>query len=144
VAAGRKKKADTELILALACGATHESAAQKAGLSLRTIYRRLENPGFREQVQQVRADIVRRVAGLFTAAGMSSFKTFTYLQESAGSESVRLGAARAVIELGCKLRKTVELTERLAAMEAQMRSLLEDLGQPASVPTRGPVKKTGE
>jgi hypothetical protein len=92
----------------------------------------------------VRADIVRRVAGLFTAAGMSSFKTFTYLQESAGSESVRLGAARAVIELGCKLRKTVELTERLAAMEAQMRSLLEDLGQPASVPTRGPVKKTGE
>jgi transcriptional regulator of acetoin/glycerol metabolism len=41
VAAGRKRKGDAELVLALACGASPENAAQKAGLSRRTVYRRL-------------------------------------------------------------------------------------------------------
>ena len=124
MAVGRRKKGNAELVLALACGATPESAAQKAGLSLRTVYRRLAQPLFREQVHQVRTEMVRRAAGLFTAAGMASLKTFTTLQESASSEAVRLGAARAIIELGCKLRETVELTERLAALEARLESWL--------------------
>ena len=68
--------------------------------------------------------MVQRAAALFTAAGMAAIKTFTTLQESASSESVRLGAARAIIELGCTLRETVELTERIAALEAQLEALL--------------------
>ena len=124
MAVGRRKKGNAELVLALACGATPESAAQKAGLSLRTVYRRLAQPLFREQVHQVRTEMVRRAAGLFTAAGMASLKTFTTLQESASSEAVRLGAARAIIELGCKLREAVELMERLAALEARLESWL--------------------
>jgi hypothetical protein len=123
MAAGRKKKADEGLVLALACGATPEGAAQKSGLSLRTVYRRLAQPEFRQRVDQVRAEMVRRVAGLFTAAAMASIKTFTTLQESACSEAVRLGAARAIIELGCKLRQAVELNERVAALEARLEAL---------------------
>jgi hypothetical protein len=124
VTAGRKKKADDVLILALACGATPESAAQKAGVSVRTVYRRLADPAFRAQVNEVRADLVRRAASLFTAASMPAIKTITTLQESANSEAVRLTAARATIELGCKLRETVELMERLAALEARLESWL--------------------
>ena len=115
--AGRKRKSDLGLILALACGASPESAAQKTGLSLRTVYRRLKDPAFQQQVSEVRADMVRRSAGLLTAAGLSAIKTFTVLLESAKSESVRLGAARAVIELGQKLRDTTDFEERLAAVE---------------------------
>jgi hypothetical protein len=123
--AGRRRKADAELLLALACGATPEHAAQKTGFGLRTVYRRLAEPDFRARVDAVRAEMVRRVAGLLTAAGIGSIKTFSTLQESAVSEAVRLGAARAIIELGCKVRESVELTERLAAVEAQLQSLLE-------------------
>ena len=115
--AGRKRKPDLGLILALACGASPESAAQKTGLSVRTVYRRLSEPAFQQQVSEVRADMVRRSAGLLTAAGLSAIKTFTLLLESAKSESVRLGAARAVIELGQKLRDTTDFEERLAAVE---------------------------
>ena len=115
--AGRKRKPDLGLILALACGASPESAAQKTGLSVRTVYRRLSDPAFQQQVSEVRADMVRRSAGLLTAAGLSAIKTFTVLLESAKSESVRLGAARAVIELGQKLRDTTDFEERLAAVE---------------------------
>jgi hypothetical protein len=124
--AGRRRKDDAALLLALACGATPENAAQKTGFGLRTVYRRLAEPGFRAQVDAVRAELVRRVAGMLTAAGIGSIKTFTTLQESAVSESVRLGAARAIIELGCKVREAAELTERLAAVEVQLETLLDD------------------
>ena len=123
MASGRKKKADDGLVLALACGASPEGAAQKTGLSLRTVYRRLAEPAFRRQVEQVRAEMVRRTAGMFTAAGLAALKTFTTLQESASSEAVRLGAARAIIELGCKLRQAVEMNERMAALEARLEAL---------------------
>jgi hypothetical protein len=124
MAVGRKKKADAELVLALACGASPESAAQKSRLSRRTVYRRLADPAFRGQVDAMRAEILRRSVGMLTAASLGAIKTFTTLQESATSESVRLGAARATIELGCKLRETAEWGERLAALEGQLATLL--------------------
>jgi hypothetical protein len=64
---------------------------------------------------------------------MASLKTFTTLQESATSEAVRLGAARAIIELGCKLREAVELTERLAALEARLESWLAEPVPPETI-----------
>ena len=124
MAVGRKKKADAALVVALACGASPESAAQKTGLSVRTVYRRQADPAFRAQVNAVHADMVRRSASLFTAASMPAIKTITTLQESAASEAVRLGAARAIIELGCKLRESVELMERMAAVEARLEAVL--------------------
>jgi hypothetical protein len=120
MARGRRKKADTGLIVSLACGTSVETAAQKAGMSVRTVYRRLADPEFQAQVKEVRTDMLRRAAAMLTAAGMAAIKTFTTLQESAQSESVRLGAARSIIELGCKLREMVEITERLAQLEARM------------------------
>jgi hypothetical protein len=115
VAARRKRKGEAALIVALACGASPESAAQKAGLGVRTVYRRLADPAFRAEVNEVRADTVRRAADMFSAASLPAIRTLMTLHESATSESVRLGAARALIELGCKLRENVELIARLAA-----------------------------
>ena len=121
---GRKRKGDAELLLALACGASVENAAQRAGLSRRTVFRRLAAPAFRAQVAEARAEMVRRAAGMSTAAGLPAIKTLTTLQESATSEAVRLGAARATIELGCRLRETVEWAERLASLEGRLEALL--------------------
>ena len=123
MSAGRKRKADSGLVLALACGASPEGAAQKAKVSLRTVYRRLAEPAFRDQVEEMRAEVARRTAGLLTAAGIASVKTFATLQESATSESVRLGAARAVVELGLKLREATNLADRVAALEALLRQV---------------------
>ena len=114
------------LCVSLACGTSVETAAQKAGLSVRTVYRRLADPEFRAQVNEARAEMLRRAAAMLTAAGMTAIKTFTTLQESARSESVRLGAARSIIELGCKLREMVELPERLAQLEARMQTEFPD------------------
>ena len=41
------------------------------------------------------------------------------LQKDSVPHAVRLGAARAVLELGIKVREMVELEARIAALEAQ-------------------------
>jgi hypothetical protein len=124
MAAGRKRKAEEALVMALACGASPENAARTCRVSERTVFRRLAEPAFQARVDNARADIARREADTLTAAGLSAIKTLMTLQESAVSEAVRLAAARNIIELGCKLREKVEVTERLAALEVCLATLL--------------------
>jgi len=94
VAAGRKKKADDALVIALACGASVEAAAQKTGVSVRTVHRRLAEPGFRAQVAALRDETLRRASDACTVANLQAIKTLVTLQGSAvsgRSDSARLG-----------------------------------------------------
>ena len=115
-----RKNADTTLLLALACGATIEAAARQAGLTARTVYRRLKNPAFRRQVQAVRADMVQRSAGMLTAAAAEAVKTLLALQGAPTPPATRLGAARAILEIGLRLREVADLETRIAALEEQL------------------------
>jgi hypothetical protein len=126
--AGRKRKSDTVLVLLLACGASPEAAAEKAGVSLRTLRRRWADPAFRALVEDLRKDMLYRAAAMFTAATTASVKTIAELQQSAVSESVRLRAAKAIIELGFKMREGVALEERIARLEEQLRRMEEARG----------------
>ncbi len=115
----RKKNEDT-LLLALACGATVEAAAKQCQLSDRTVYRRLKEPAFRTKLQDMRTDMVRRAAGLLTAAASAAVTTLLSLQKESAPPAVRLGAARAILEIGIKVREMVDLETRLAALEEQL------------------------
>jgi hypothetical protein len=115
-----KRRADETLLLALACGATVEAAAAKAGVSPATAYRRLQEPDFKRRLQELRADMVQRTAGMLTAACGEGVKTLLALQKESIPPATRLGAARAVLELSAKYRADVELEERLAALEQQL------------------------
>jgi hypothetical protein len=117
-----RKNADDQLLQLLACGATVEQAAQQAGVSARTAHRRLKDPSFQQRLQAARSDMVQRTSGMLTAAAMEAVKTLLTLQHAEIPAAVRLGAARAVLELGLKLREVSNLTERIEALEAQMRS----------------------
>jgi hypothetical protein len=112
------KKADQALLQALACGATVENAARKAGISERTAYRRLDNPAFVQQLHQLRADMVQRTAGMLSGAGLGAVKTLVDLQQDVVvPAAVRRGAARDVLELAIKYRETADLEQRVAALE---------------------------
>ncbi len=54
--------------------------------------------------------------GAVASAGVTAAQTLRDLLR-ASSESVRLGAARSVLELGSRLRESVELEERLSRLE---------------------------
>src|SRR4051812_43992323 len=98
-----RKSADAVVLLALACGSSVDSAAAKAGITTRTVYRRLKDPKFKQRVDELRADMVQRMAGMLTAASGESVKTLLALHDPTIPPAVRLGAARASIELAVKL-----------------------------------------
>jgi hypothetical protein len=112
-----KRNADEALIAALACGATLESAAQAAGLSVRTAHRRRRDPEFNQRLEAYRADMVQRTSGTMTAAGAQAVKTLLELQSPSTPPSIRLNAAKAILEFGIKLRDSAEMEKRLANLE---------------------------
>lgn len=105
------------LMIALACGSTVEAAAAKAGLAERTVYRRLDDPDFRQQLQEFRCNMVERASAMLSASGLEAVKTLLGLMERSIPHNTRLGAARAVIELGMKLRDLLEVEQRLTSLE---------------------------
>jgi hypothetical protein len=118
--ASRRKKSADALLLALACGASVESAARKVGVSERTVYRRLADPAVQQQLLALRADMVQRSTGMLTAAGLEAVKTLVDLLNGSQPAAVRLGAARTIVELGLKLRDATDLAERVTALEQQL------------------------
>src|SRR6516225_4059343 len=100
-----RRSADETLLLALACGATVETAARQAGISERTAYRRLQDNEFQRKLQALRAAMVQRTSGALTAAGMEFVKTLVALAAPGIPPATRLGAARAGLELGMKVRE---------------------------------------
>jgi hypothetical protein len=56
------------------------------------------------------------------ADGMSEGAEVLRQLLKARSETVRLGAARSMLELGVKLRESVEIEQRIATLEEQLRS----------------------
>ena len=75
-----KKYADDTLVVALACGSTAEAAAQKAGVSSATVYRRLADPTFQAKLSAARSEMVGRATAMLTAAAMEAVKTLLDLQ----------------------------------------------------------------
>lgn len=112
-----RENADSVLIAALAGGATHADAAATAGVSPRTVRRRLDDPAFKAQVQVTRADLVESAVGILARVTTTAAETLAQLLDKNIAPTVRLGAARAVIELGAKLREQQDLEGRIAALE---------------------------
>ncbi len=80
------------------------------------MYRRLEDADFRGRVQKARKAMFEQSLGAIASTGTAAAQTLRDLLQ-ASSESVRLGAARSVLELGSRLRENVELEERLSRLE---------------------------
>jgi hypothetical protein len=116
VKASGRKSADQAIIIALAAGRTVARAAQAACVAETTVYRRLRNPQFRRRVNEVRAAFTERALARLAAASTTAVGTLQRLLK-AKSEAVRLSAARSILELGTKLRETVEFEERIIRLE---------------------------
>jgi hypothetical protein len=112
-----KGRANDVLLAALACGASKQAAAQQAGVSVSTVYRRLADAEFRRHLKEFRADVVERTSAALTAAGLEFVKTLVTVAGSNAPPATRVAAARAGLELGMKVREATDLEERMAALE---------------------------
>ena len=114
-----RRKGDSGLVAALAAGATVRDAAQSAGVSERTAHRRLEEAAFARRVATARSEMLSRAVGTLAHASTAAATALALLLK-ADSETVRLGAARSILELAAKLHETEQLEQRIAQLEEQM------------------------
>jgi hypothetical protein len=117
VAGSGRGNADTRLIAAIASGATNEAAAVQAGVSVRTVSRRLQEPAFKARVDTARAALIVRALSILTDASTGAATTLCELLDS-DRPTVRLGAARTVLDLTMKLTEHIDHEARIAALEA--------------------------
>lgn len=118
--AGGRSGADTALLAALAGGATVEGAAKTAGVSAATAKRRLRNPAFRAELAAIRAETIARAVGVLSMASVGAADELLRLTNSARSEQVRLAAATRILELGMKLRESLDLEQRVTELEVML------------------------
>lgn len=120
MAGGDRENADSALVAALASGATRQQAAERAGVSEATVYRRLSDPSFRLQLDNARAEHIERTIGALAAASTAAVATLLKLL-NAKSETARLGAARSILEFSAKFQDSEEMKRRLEAVETVLK-----------------------
>ncbi len=117
---GNQESQDEQMLLALASGASVKQAADACNLSERTIRRRLDDASFVARLRAMRSDVLDGVLGRLTFAAASAVEVLKTLMADAESETVKLGAARAVLEHAGKLRADIEFESRLAELERRL------------------------
>src|SRR4051812_18893091 len=94
---GRSRDRDEILVAALAAGMSYREAGAKAGLSERTVRRRMSESAFRERVVEQGHERAEQVRGLLLNAAPAAAMTIAKLAAEAESEPVRLAAARVTL-----------------------------------------------
>jgi len=89
---------DDQLFQALVSGCHVENAAAIAGISVRTAYRRLADPIFKEQLQVARQSLRESILAKLSDAGHDAVGTLWELMQTAEDEGVRLRAAKVVLD----------------------------------------------
>ena len=127
MSANGRHNADSALVAALAAGFTYSDAGAAAGVSERTVRRRMTDPQFRSQVEAARTDLVSRAVGLAADSVVEAVETLRTLMVSAEGESVRLGAARALLQV-VNQRRADPIAEAIhGATTVSMRELVQIL-----------------
>jgi hypothetical protein len=103
-------------VLALAQGQTNGQAAAEAGVSGRTILRWLDDDDFRREVDDARTALLRLAVGRLAAASTQAVDTLVDALDSEKGQA-RVLAARTLLDACLKLRESLELEERIAALE---------------------------
>lgn len=89
---------NTMLAVALATGHSRQEAARQAGMSERTVYRRLADPNFVSQLKQFREQVENQIAFDLSNAATAAVRVLHGLCVNADTDSIKLKAANSILE----------------------------------------------
>ncbi len=116
--AGRRRKGSEDVLAeAIAAGTPVATAAEAAGMSIRSAYRRLSEPGTAERVREAQQASMTRAVRRLTALHGRALDTLEDLLDGEQPGAVRARAVALVLEARPRLVETVELEERLGVLE---------------------------
>ncbi len=89
---------DDQLFAALVSGCHVEAASRIAGISERTVYRRLAEPEFRRRLDSARENLRESILAKLSDAGLDAVSTLWDLMGSSQDDAVRLKAAKSILD----------------------------------------------
>ena len=107
-------------IAALIESRTVAGAAEIVGISERTLYRYLEEPGFRKVLTQAESGLINNAGFRLLAGQEQALDTLERLMLKARSEHVRMNSARAWLDYSFRYRELKNIEERLAEVERKL------------------------
>ena len=108
-------------ILALLHAPTIEKAAELAGVGQASVYRWLRQDGFRHAYQVARREAVSQtVARLQKVSSEAAGVLACLMRNGELPGSVRLGAAKSVLEMSLKGLESEDLSERIGRLEKRL------------------------
>ncbi len=113
---GPTPEQDQVVVAALAGGATYDQAGAAAGISGRTVRRRMRDDAFRARVHEASSELARAVAARLTASSLTAADRLTALLD-APDPRVQLAAVRLALDGSLRHREALELEERISALE---------------------------
>jgi hypothetical protein len=119
----RRRPGDEKILAALASGHPYSEAARIAKVSSKTVQRRMADPLFRVEVEELRARVVQQTAASLATLATKACATLEPLLND-GEPWMRQKTALAVIELSIRYRETLEFSDRLALLEQHARELV--------------------
>ena len=99
-----------------------EAVADAVKISRITVWRWLKNPIVVEKLRAARRDYMRRTTSKLQQLAHESVECLAELQRSGKNESVRVSAARALLELALKAVDTEDVQMRLDALEQTIKA----------------------
>ncbi|MFI5461646.1 MAG: hypothetical protein ACHRXM_40190 [Isosphaerales bacterium] len=111
-----------QLALAIAQGKSVHWWARQNDVPRTTAYRWANDPDLRRQVEDWRRRSLDRALGWMAGHSMRTVKRITRLGETAESESVQLGALRALLSQQIALSNHANLEHRMAEIEEELRA----------------------
>lgn len=118
------KRQDGKLIGALVEGNTIERAAEKSGLSVRTVARRLQDPGFRAEIGKARREFIEIIVSrLVRTSTIASVELEKVIRDESASTSDRLKAMKLALTEGGRWMDRGEIDDRVAILEDRLNSM---------------------
>lgn len=99
----RREAQDELIVAALAVGCSYSEAAEAAGVSRRTVARRMAEPAFRRLVTEAQGEHVHIVAGKLTSLGPDAVATAESCLHDDDPRG-RMAAMKQIFEWGLKYR----------------------------------------
>jgi hypothetical protein len=126
----RPNNLKTPLALALAQGSTATAWGRTNGVSKQTACRWARDPALRATVESIRRRGLDRAIGCMAQRANSAVDQIAALGDSAASESVQLGALRAILSDMMAESKYAGLEARMAEIEEQLQEGRSDATRP--------------
>jgi hypothetical protein len=119
-------KGDDVLVVRLAAGDTVVEAASRAGMSRATATRRLADPTFRDRVTEARALAFESALNTCADGALEATRFLReVIRDDEESTAIRLAACKELLAHGLRLRESVEIAQRVAALEARLGGTVE-------------------